>query len=103
MPYSAVKRIGISIPDLVLKDLLSLVPKRKRSAYIVKALREKLEDDKKRTLHEKMIAGYGANAAKDAETAEAWRTIEEEADALISVHEPKQAYRRKTGGPSKKK
>ena len=45
MSINTVKRIGISIPDPVLKDLQSLVPERKRSEYIVKVLREKIEED----------------------------------------------------------
>jgi metal-responsive CopG/Arc/MetJ family transcriptional regulator len=103
MTIGAIKRIGISIPDSVLKDLRILIPERKRSEYIVKALREKIEEEKKRKLHEKMIAGYRVNMAADAETAEAWRSLEEEADLLISVREPKKAYGRKPSGVSKKR
>jgi metal-responsive CopG/Arc/MetJ family transcriptional regulator len=103
MSFSSVKRIGISIPDPVLKDLQALAPERKRSEYIVKALQEKIEEEKKRRLHDKMIAGYKANAAVDAETAEDWRLLEEKADALIGVREPKKQYGRKPRGSSKKR
>jgi len=103
MSVTAVKRIGISIPGPVLKDLQALVPERKRSEYIVRALREKIEDEKKRRLHEKLIAGYKANATVDAEMAEEWRLLEDEADALVGVREPKKQYGRKSGGSSKKR
>ncbi len=103
MSVSAVKRIGISIPDPILKDLQALVPERKRSEYIVKALQEKIEEEKKRRLHDKMISGYKANAAEDTETAEEWRLLEEEADAFIGVQESKKKYGRKPGGSSKKR
>jgi len=103
MSISTVKRIGISIPDPVLKDLQSLVPERKRSEYIVRALREKIEEEKKRRVREKMIEGYKANAGADADTAEAWRMLEEEADSIIGVRESKKPYGRKSRGPSKKR
>lgn len=103
MSISAVKRIGISIPGAILKDLQALVPERKRSEYIVRALREKIEDEKKRKLHDKLIAGYTANSAADAEMAEEWRLLEEEADALIGVRESKKQYGRKPRGSSKKR
>jgi CopG family transcriptional regulator/antitoxin EndoAI len=103
MTYSAFKRIGISIPDPILKDLQALVPERKRSEYIVKALQEKMEEEKKRRLHDKMIEGYKANADADKETAEDWFALEEEADALIGIREPKKTYGRKPGGSSKKR
>ena len=103
MSFSVVKRIGISIPGPILKDLQELVPERKRSEYIVKALQEKIEDEKMRRLRESMIAGYKANAALDPELAEKWRLLEEEADALIGVRESKKQYGRKPGGSSKKR
>ena len=103
MSVFAVKRIGISIPGAVLKDLQSLVPERKRSEYIVRALQEKIEDEKKRRLHDKLIAGYKTNAIADAELAEEWRPLEEEADALVGVRESIKQYGRKSGGSSKKR
>jgi metal-responsive CopG/Arc/MetJ family transcriptional regulator len=103
MSTTTIKRIGISIPGPVLKDLQLLVPERKRSEYIVKALQEKIEEEKKRRLREKMIKGYKANATDDADMSEAWRLLEEEADSLIGVQESKKPYGRKSGGPSKKR
>ena len=88
MSISTVRKIGVSIPEPILKDPQDLVPERKRSEYIVKALREKIEDEKMRRLREKMIAGYKANAAPDTEMAEKWRLLEEEAEALMGVREP---------------
>ena len=75
MSIGTIKRIGISIPEPILKDLQDLVPERKRSEYIVKALQEKIEDEKMRRLREKMIAGYKANTGSDAEMAEEWRLV----------------------------
>ncbi len=103
MSFSTVKRIGISIPDPVLKDLQAFVPARKRSEYIVKALQEKIEEEKKRRLREQMIAGYKANADRDAEMAEEWRLLEEEAAAIIGVRERKKRYGGKPRGSSKKR
>jgi metal-responsive CopG/Arc/MetJ family transcriptional regulator len=103
MSFSSIKRIGISIPAPVLKELQALVPERKRSEYIVKALVGKIEEEKKRRLHDKMTAGYKAGAAVDAGTAEEWRLLEEEADALMGVREPIKPYGGKTRGPSKKR
>jgi hypothetical protein len=54
------------------------------TSAVVKALQEKIEDEKKRRLRAKMIAGYKTNADLDAATAEEWRVLEEEADALQS-------------------
>ena len=95
MSISAVKRVGISIPGPILKELQALVPERKRSEYIVRALREKLEDEKARKLRDKLIAGYKANSAADAELAE-------EADELMGVRESKIPYGGKPRGSSNK-
>ncbi len=103
MTTNPAKRIGVSIPDNVLKDLQALVPERKRSEYIVTALRDRIEEEKKRLLREKMAAGYRSNTNADAETAEEWRPLEEEVDALSSVREPKKTYGRKPRGRSQKR
>ena len=96
MSYNTLKRIGISIPDPVLRELQQLVPERKRSKYIVRAVEEKLEGEKKKRLRDEMIKGYKANADRDASMAEEWRYLEEEAERLIEVKEPKnRPYRRK--------
>jgi metal-responsive CopG/Arc/MetJ family transcriptional regulator len=100
MSIGTVRKICISIPEPILKDLQDLVPERKRSEYIVKALQEKIEDEKMRRLREKMIAGYKVNAAPDAEMAEEWRLLEEEADALMGVREPQKQYGRRPRGSS---
>ena len=80
MAFRNFKRIGISIPDSTLKELKQLVPERKRSEYITKALEEKLNEEKSKRLREKMIKGYKANAGEDAYMAEEWVHIEEEAN-----------------------
>ncbi|MDP3297388.1 MAG: CopG family transcriptional regulator [Thermodesulfovibrionia bacterium] len=104
MSFTAIKRIGISIPDSILKELQQMVPERKRSEYIVRALQERLEEEKKKMLREEMVKGYKANAGIDAATAEEWRPLEEEAVKFIGVKEPKtKPYRRKTGVLSKKR
>src|SRR5512139_1311497 len=103
MPRDSLKRIGISIPAPILSDLRKFVPERKRSEYIVKALQEKIREDKKRMLRERMTEGYLSNAATDAETAEAWRFLEEEAGVVMGVHESKKTYGRKPCGSSKKR
>ncbi|MCL4468816.1 MAG: hypothetical protein M1591_07790 [Deltaproteobacteria bacterium] len=96
MTYNTLKRIGISIPDSVLRELQQSVPDRKRSKYIVKAVEEKLEGEKKKRLRDEMIKGYKTNADRDASIAEEWRYLEEEAGRLIEVKEPpKRPYRRK--------
>jgi CopG family transcriptional regulator/antitoxin EndoAI len=103
MSFTAVKRIGISIPDSILKELQQLVPERKRSEYIVRALEEKLEEEKKRKLREEMVKGYKANADIDAVIAEEWCPLEEEAEKFVGVKEPKnKSYRRRSGGLPKK-
>src|SRR3990172_2237346 len=79
MAYKNFKRIGISIPDSTLRELKQLIPERKRSEYITKALEEKLNEEKRKRLQEKMIKGYQTNAQEDAKTAEEWFHIEEEA------------------------
>ncbi len=96
MSYNTLKRIGVSIPDSVLKELQWLVPGRKRSNYIVRAVEEKLEGEKKTRLREEMIKGYNANAETDASMAEEWRYLEEETEQFVEIKEPKKrSYRRK--------
>ena len=104
MSFTAIKRIGISIPDSILKELQNLVPERKRSEYIVRALQERLEEEKKKRLRYEMVKGYKANADIDAVIAEEWRLLEEDAEKFIGVKEPKtKPYRRRTGGLPKKR
>ena len=104
MSFTAIKRIGISIPDSILKELQNLVPERKRSEYIVRALQERLEEEKKKRLREEMVKGYKANTDIDAVIAEEWRPLEEEAGKFIGVKETKtKPYRRKSGDLPKKR
>ncbi len=104
MSFTTVKRVGISIPDSVLKELQQMVPERKRSKYIVKALEEKLQEEKKSRLCAEMIKGYKTNTEIDAAIAEEWRPLEEEAERFIGIKEVKtKPYRRKSGGLSKKR
>ncbi len=104
MSFTAVKRIGISIPDSILKELQQLVPERKRSEYIVRALEEKLEEEKKMKLREEMVKGYKTNAGIDAAIAEEWHPLEEETEKFIGIKEPKiKHYRRRSGGLPKKR
>lgn len=104
MSLTSIKRIGISIPDSILRDLQNLVPERKRSEYIVKALVEKLEEEKKIRLHEEMVKGYKANADIDSSIAEEWRHLEDEADHFIEIKERSaKPYRRKSSVLPKKR
>ena len=90
MAYKNFKRIGISIPDSTLRELKQLIPERKRSEYITKALEEKLNEEKRKRLQEKMIKGYQTNAQEDAKTAEEWFHIEEESYNAINQATDKQ-------------
>lgn len=104
MSFTAIKRIGISIPDSILKELQQMVPERKRSEYIVRALQERLEEEKRKRLREEMVKGYKANAGIDAAIAEEWRPLEEEAEKFIGVKETKtKPYRRRSGALPKKR
>ena len=53
---------------------------------------DKIEEEKKRRLREKMIKGYKANATEDAAMSEAWRFLQEEAASLIGVQKLKKSY-----------
>ena len=46
-----------------------------------------MRNEKKQQLRKSMIEGYQVNSATDAKTAEAWRSLEEEAELLVGVRE----------------
>jgi len=97
MASTKLKRIGISIPDSTLMELKQLVPERKRSKYIAKAIEEKLKLEKREKLQEEMIKGYTENQNIDIALAEEWFHIEEEGASLKENGESKdKTLRRKT-------
>ena len=49
----------------------------------MKALEEKLEEEKKDRLRAEMVKDYKATAGIDAATAEEWRPLEEDAEKFI--------------------
>ncbi|OGL38847.1 MAG: hypothetical protein A2042_01755 [Candidatus Schekmanbacteria bacterium GWA2_38_11] len=90
MAYKNFKRIGISLPDSTLKKLKQLVPERKRSEYITRALEEKLNEEKRKRIQDEMIKGYQTNDKEDANMAEEWFHIEEESYNAINQATDKQ-------------
>jgi CopG family transcriptional regulator/antitoxin EndoAI len=73
------KRINIVLPDTTVKVLDRVAPKGDRSRFISHAVLHYVETVGKRSLKERLKAGYQANAARNLEIAAEWFPLEEEA------------------------
>jgi metal-responsive CopG/Arc/MetJ family transcriptional regulator len=52
------QKINFTIPEDVARELKSRVKKSKRSAFVVEAVRDKLENIKRQQLEQELIEGY---------------------------------------------
>ncbi|HEU5011080.1 MAG TPA: type II toxin-antitoxin system CcdA family antitoxin [Roseiflexaceae bacterium] len=78
---SKTQRITITLPADLL-DQARQASQGNLSQFITNAVREHLDQERRRKLREALIAGYQAHAEEDLETAEAFRYAEDEAVAL---------------------
>jgi len=78
---SSMQRVTLTLPSDVLAQAREL-SQGNLSQFVASVLRDHLEHERLRQLHDALVAGYQANAEEALEIAEAFRYAEDEAVAL---------------------
>lgn len=73
------EKVTLTLPSDVMETVRSLVPPRRQSQFIAEAIRHFVAEQQRRSLRERLIAGYQANAAADSTLADEWSAVEDEA------------------------
>jgi metal-responsive CopG/Arc/MetJ family transcriptional regulator len=69
---SATEKVTITLPADLMAAVRTLAPARRQSQFIAEAIRAYIAEQERNTLRERLIAGYQANAAADAELTAKW-------------------------------
>jgi hypothetical protein len=83
------EKVTLTIPKETMNQIREVAPARGYSKFVTEAVEYFLEENRKKALRERLIAGYQANAEADAAMAEEWRPIEEETWSEIPPYEEK--------------
>jgi metal-responsive CopG/Arc/MetJ family transcriptional regulator len=70
-----IARLNFTIPEDVATMLKARVSKRKRSAFVVAAIRDRLQQLEEERLREALVEGYLARRDEDASTTAEWEAI----------------------------
>ncbi len=65
-------KLNFTVPEDVARELKTRIGKRKRSAFVVEAVRVKLEELKKDQLRQELIEGYRARCQEDIGINQEW-------------------------------
>jgi metal-responsive CopG/Arc/MetJ family transcriptional regulator len=76
---AAKEKVTLTLPADLMETVRTLVPPRRQSQFIAEAIRYFVAEQQRRSLRERLIAGYQANATADRETAAEWSVAEDEA------------------------
>ena len=68
-------KLNFTVPEDVARDLKTHINKNKRSAFVAAALRDRLEDLKKRQLESELKEGYQARREENAAINREWEKI----------------------------
>ncbi len=75
---SVKEKVTLTLPLDLMKVVRTLAAPRQQSQFIAEAIEFFIAEKQRRTLRERLIAGYQANAAADAEIAAEWSMLEDE-------------------------
>jgi hypothetical protein len=67
-------KLNFTIPEDIARDLRARVSKRKRSAFVAEAVRNRLEDLETERLQQELIEGYQARKDEDSGTNREWES-----------------------------
>jgi metal-responsive CopG/Arc/MetJ family transcriptional regulator len=67
-------KMNFTVPEDVVKELKTHVAKNKRSAFVVEAVRVRLQDIKKAQLQKELVEGYKARCHEGAELNREWES-----------------------------
>ena len=81
------EKVTFTIPKKTMNQVREVAPARGYSKFVTEAIEYFLEENHKKALRERLIAGYQANAEADAKLAEDWRPIEEEVWSKIPPYD----------------
>lgn len=74
----AKEKVTLTLPLDLMKTVRTLVAPRQQSQFIAEAIEFFIIEKQRKSLRERLIAGYQANAAADAEIAAEWSPLEDE-------------------------
>ena len=76
---AAKEKVTLSLPSELMAQVRALAPERGQSEFIAEAISYYLSARQRRALRERLVAGYQAHAAEDADMAGEWRAADDEA------------------------
>lgn len=74
----ATEKVTVTLPTDLMSLVRTLAPARRQSQFIAEALRTYIAEQQRKTLRERLIAGYQTNANADSALAAEWEPIAEE-------------------------
>lgn len=80
------EKVTLTLPADLVATLRSMAPSRRQSQFVAEALRAYIAEQQRKSLRERLIAGYQANAADDAALAAEWAEAEDEAWGRIDPY-----------------
>ncbi len=90
-------KVTLSLPADVMESVHAFAPPRRQSQFIAEAIRYYVAEQQRKSLRERLIAGYQANAAADRATATEWSPLEDEMwDDDLAMYEDEE---QKNGAP----
>lgn len=75
---SAKEKVTLTLPFTLMETVRTLAAPRQQSQFIAEAIEYFIAEKQRKSLRERLIAGYQANAQADAEIAAEWSTLEDE-------------------------
>ena len=75
---SVTEKVTLALPIDVMESVRTLSPPRRQSQFIAEAIRSFVVEQQRKSLRERLIAGYQANAVTDIAIAAEWLPLEEE-------------------------
>lgn len=75
---SLTEKVTITLPTDLLAAVRTLAPARRQSQFIAEALRAYIAEQERKTLRERLIAGYQASATADGALAAEWEALDVE-------------------------
>lgn len=74
----AKEKVTLTLPLDLMNAVRSIAPPRQQSQFIAEAIAYFIAEKQRKSLRERLIAGYQANAATDAAIAGEWSGLEDE-------------------------
>ncbi len=72
------EKVTLTLPADLMDAVRTLAPPRRQSQFITEAIRYFVAEQQRKTLRERLIAGYATNVKADATIAAEWSPLEDE-------------------------